>query len=86
MSTATSRPDDAKTKREKGSRPYNLANPMVVDGVFYIPSDALLPGINKIVLKDNELFAILDERDGSCIAHRCYHRSRDRHETNPHRR
>jgi glycogen debranching enzyme len=33
---------------------------MIVDGVYYIPSDALLPGIDKTVLKDDELFVILD--------------------------
>ena len=53
MSTGTS-------ETTPNRKPYSLTNPMVVNGAFYIPSDALLPGIDKIALKDNDLFVILD--------------------------
>ena len=45
----------------KSSSPsFGASNPLILDGVSYIPSDALLGGVRKVILKDNELFAVLD--------------------------
>ena len=43
----------------------NSPQPIVVDGISYIPSSALLTGIPKISIKDNRAFAILDPH-GQC--------------------
>ena len=34
--------------------------PIVIDGISYIPSSALLTGIPKISFKDNSLFGVID--------------------------
>ncbi|MCM2278473.1 MAG: hypothetical protein NDJ89_10405 [Oligoflexia bacterium] len=40
--------------------PQGSAGPIVVDGISYIPSSALLTGIPKINIKDNSAFAVVD--------------------------
>ena len=44
---------------------FSLLNPMLVDGVYYIPSKALIPGLHKIVLKSDAVFAIFDDTGSS---------------------
>src|SRR4051794_19628137 len=36
------------------------SNPIVIDGISYIPSSALLTGIHKVSFKDNRAFAVVD--------------------------
>jgi hypothetical protein len=38
----------------------SFPQPIVIDGISYIPSNALLTGIPKISIKDNRAFAVLD--------------------------
>src|SRR4051794_39467596 len=51
-------PLEPKREPEGGSR--DRRDPIVIDGISYIPSSALLSGINKISLKDDRAFAVID--------------------------
>src|SRR3954451_8690330 len=48
-----------------GSLPRKDSGPVVIDGISYIPSSALLTGIPKISFKDNRAFAVVDPQ-GEC--------------------
>src|SRR4051794_30080879 len=70
MSTSTSptspRPDSEPEKQAHGAQPENnRKGPIVIDGISYIPSSALLTGIPKVSFKDNRAFAVVD-RQGEC--------------------
>lgn len=43
----------------------SLDQPLVIDGISYIPSSSLLTGITKLSFKDNHAFGVLDRR-GEC--------------------
>jgi glycogen debranching enzyme len=45
--------------------PHKGSNPIVIDGISYIPSSALLTGIPKISFKDNRAFAVVDPQGES---------------------